>query len=259
MKVRIFRYQKGSEPGYDTFEIDPPEGMTVLSALFHIQDRFDDSLAFRYSCRGAVCGSCAMLINKIPRLACRTQLSRLLEEPAPQLLKPYPAITKGETPEPGMILIEPLPHLPVQKDLMVDMERFFEFFRAVDPVFKPGDKSPERERIMDPSDVQELEHYTNCVLCAACFGACPVSGEAPEFIGPAALAKLYRFSIDPREGDNEFRLASMNTSSGWWGCQFHGNCKRVCPKGVPPNFGIGKARRKLKEMGRGEKDRGDVE
>lgn len=254
MMIRIFRYREGSEPGYDTFDIDPPEGMTVLSALFHIQDRIDDSLAFRYSCRGAVCGSCAMLIHKIPRLACRTQLSELVVESPDNPLKPYPAIAEGEPLEPGMILIEPLPHLPVQKDLMVDMDRFFNFYRAVDPVFRPEGQVPEIERSMDSDDVKELEHYTNCILCAACFGACPVSGEAPEFIGPAALAKLYRFYIDPREGENEFRLEGMDTSSGWWGCKFHANCKRVCPKGVPPNFGIGKARRKLKEMGKGAGD-----
>lgn len=260
MKLKIFRFDGHGDPYYDTFEFDPPAGMTVLSALFHVQERFDDSLSFRYSCRGAVCGSCAMLINKVPSLACRTQLQYLLEtgdspeNPDPIVLKSYPAILDGETWDPeSEVLIEPLPHFPVLKDLVVNMDRFFEFYRSIQPVFQPDPSSlPEdgMERTMDSDKVTELENYTNCILCAACYGSCPVSGEAPDFIGPAALAKLYRFTIDPREQDHEFRLALGDSKAGWWGCQFHANCKRVCPKGVPPNLGIGQARQKLLKMGR---------
>jgi len=255
MKLKVFRYDGAGEPHYDMFEFDPPAGMTVLSALFHVQDRFDDSLSFRYSCRGAVCGSCAMLINKVPRLACRTQLGELLQGMDGITRKPYPAIEGGEGWDPKEeVLVEPLPHFPVQKDLIVNMDRFFEVYRSIEPVFKPADDGvtgTREERKMDPDHVPEMEHYTNCVLCAACYGSCPVSGEVPDFIGPAALAKLYRFTIDPREKHEGYRLELANSDSGWWGCQFHGNCKRVCPKGVPPNLGIGKARQKLMKMGKG--------
>ncbi|MBE0523379.1 MAG: succinate dehydrogenase/fumarate reductase iron-sulfur subunit [Methanosarcinales archaeon] len=251
MKFKIFRYA-GEQSRYDTFEIEPEAGMTVLDALLHIQARLDDSLAFRYSCRGAICGSCAMLINKVPRLACRSQVSELVEGKVKDkvTLKPYAAI---EIKEPwnkeDEVLVEPLPHLPVIKDLVVDQDKFFEYYRVVEPKFKPGDEHPEKERRMDPADMAELEKYTNCILCAACFGACPVDGEKPEYLGPAALAKLYRFYIDPREKDHESRLLQANMESGWWACQFHGNCKQVCPKDVPPILAIGKARQKLQEIG----------
>lgn len=255
MKLKVFRYNGSREPHYDRFEFDPPAGMTVLSALFHVQDRFDDSLSFRYSCRGAVCGSCAMLINKVPRLACRTQLGELLSGKDDVPMKSYPAVEGGEGWDPDEeVLVEPLPHFPVQKDLVVDMDRFFEFYRSIEPVFRPADDGmtgSDSERIMDPDHVPELEHYTNCVLCAACYGSCPVSGEVPDFIGPAALAKLYRFTIDPREKQDDHRILLANTDSGWWGCNFHANCKRVCPKGVPPNLGIGQARQKLMKMDKG--------
>lgn len=252
MKIKVFRYDKNAEETrYDVFEFEPQPGMTVLGGLFYIQDKFDDSLSFRYSCRGAVCGSCAMLINKVPRLACRTQLSSLLEGTDTIKLKPYPATEVKEPWNPSEeALVEPLPHLPIIKDLIVDMDKFFQFYRATQPVFKPADVPPAKERRMHPSAVKELEKFTNCVLCAACFGACPVDGKNPGYFGPAALAKLYRFHIDPRESQDDSRLLLVNNASGWWGCEFHGNCFRVCPKGVPPNFAIAHARQQLKKNGK---------
>lgn len=278
MKLKIFRYDGTSEHRYDTFEFDPPEGMTVLSALFHVQERFDDSLSFRYSCRGAVCGSCAMLINRTPALACRTQLRGL---PGPGEDSGHPPLSgsppKGTPSGPQQvilngspvaliphdrwdpaqeILIEPLPNLPVLKDLVVDMDPFFERYRAIEPHLMADHASlpPDgTERHMDHATVTALERYTNCVLCASCFAACPIPAEVPAFLGPAALARLYRFHLDPREKDPGYRLELGNTPSGWWACRFHTNCTRVCPKGVPPNLGIGDARKKLLNMGRGPK------
>jgi succinate dehydrogenase / fumarate reductase iron-sulfur subunit len=252
MKLKIFRFDRETgDSHYDIFETEPSSGMTVLSALFKIQEEIDDSLAFRYSCRGAVCGSCAMLINKIPRLACRVQIESLLKGKGNIKLRPFPGIedTISWDPE-NEILVEPLPSLPKVKDLIVDMDKFFEFYRAVKPTLKPASSSPEKEWLMAPESVDELEKYTNCILCAACVGSCPVSGKKNEFLGPAALAKLYRFHIDPREGDKKSRLMLANSKFGWWGCEFHANCKAVCPKGVPPIEGIGKARREIKGLGK---------
>lgn len=259
MKMKVYRYDPASkESGYDVFFLEPRPGMTVLAALFHIQDYLDSSLSLRYSCRGAVCGSCAMLINKVPRLACRTQVAALLRNlngKKDVKLKPYPAIEGGEPYDPrDEILVEPLPHLPVIKDLVVDMDTFFEYYRKVEPVLKPADSPPQKERIMDPQAVKELESYTNCILCAACFGACPVDAYNSSYLGPAALAKLYRFHIDPREADSDYRLLAANDANGWWGCRFHTNCKLVCPKGVPPNIGIGKARARLQKEGKKPED-----
>ncbi len=251
MRLKVLRFDPAKgERRYDAFDVTSEPGMTVLDALFAVQNDLDDSLAFRYACRGAVCGSCAMLIDRVPRLACRTQVARLLEGADRVDLKPYPAITDGEPWDPKQeILVEPLPHLRVLKDLVVDMEKFFDCYRAVEPVLKPAHEVPEREYRMDGETVRELERYTNCILCGACVGACPINAENTEYLGPAALAKLYRFHIDTREAGDDSRLLLADKPSGWWGCKFHTNCKRVCPKGVPPNLAIGSARRRLTEMG----------
>lgn len=252
MKIKVFRHNPEKNVSrYDQFEIEPEPGMTVLSALFYIHESLDASLSFRYSCRGAVCGTCGMLINKVPRLACKTQIINLLQGTDKITLRPYEAIENGETwNQKEEILVEPLPHFPVIKDLIVDMTKFFKFYQAVEPVHKPEGKAPERERRMEPALVRELENYTNCILCATCFGACPVNGKNSDYLGPAALAKLYRFYIDSRENDNTSRLLTANFANGWWACKFYTNCRKVCPKGVPPNLAIGKARKLLQDMGR---------
>jgi succinate dehydrogenase / fumarate reductase iron-sulfur subunit len=244
MNLKVYRYSEGmAAPRYDTFELVPSPGMTVLEALFLVQEQLDDSLAFHYSCRGAVCGTCAMLINKVPRLACRTQVESLLKGDLNVALAPYPAISETVPWDPEKeVLVEPLPHLPVIKDLIVDMDIFFRFYRFIEPVFRPRDATPEKERLMDPAAVKKLEAYTNCILCAACHGACPVAGQNPRYLGPAALAKLYRFDIDPREVEqNNSILKRADVPDGWWACEMYGNCNLVCPKGVPPRTAIAKA------------------
>jgi succinate dehydrogenase / fumarate reductase iron-sulfur subunit len=250
MRFRIYRTVMGNDHRYDTFDLNPTPRLTVLGALFEIRDSFDESLAFRYSCRGAVCGTCAMLINRVPRLACRTQVHRLLKDEVTAHLDPYPAIERNVPDwDPATeILIEPLPHLPVIRDLVVDMDRFFERYRMTDPVFRPPEPLPEKEQPMTQKDVEVLETYAACILCGACFAACPVNGKNPDYWGPAALAKLYRFHIDPRERrEKDSRLAIADIPAGWWACEFHGNCHRVCPKDVPPNVAIGKAEKELRE------------
>jgi succinate dehydrogenase / fumarate reductase iron-sulfur subunit len=230
LRVRRFDPETKSSRS-DTFEFEPKPGMTVLAALFHVRDELDPTLSFRYSCRGAVCGSCAMLINGEPRLACRTQVA--------DAAGAQQAVT-----------VAPLPNLPVLKDLVVDMTRFFDRWRVVEPVLKPAAQPPGREYPMAPADVARLEPYTNCILCGACWGACPVNEARPDYYGPAALAKLWRFCIDPRDGDDEQRLQLADRPEGWWACRFHAACKRVCPRGVPPNIAIGQARARLQGPGR---------
>ena len=256
MKLKVYRYHEGmTSPRYDTFELEPSPGMTVLGALFQFQEQFDDSLAFRYSCRGAVCGTCALLINKVPRLACRTQVVPLLKGELQMDLASYPAIEESVSWNPrDEILVEPLPHLPVIRDLIVDMTAFFQNYRFVEPVFRPAGHAPQKERLMEHVAVHELDLYTNCILCAACFGACPVDGENSEYLGPAALAKLYRFHIDPREAKGTAKLKKADIPHGWWACEFYGNCTRVCPKGVPPSTAIAKARIELMSNGKNREE-----
>ncbi len=239
MIIRIFR---GNEQGYADYDVTIKEEMTALDLLFLIQENHDQTLAFRYSCRGAVCGSCAIMINGIPMLACRTPVSRILKIKKDD----YVNLPVGaEIPDKGLLL-EPIPKLPVIRDLVVDWEPFFEHYRKVEPALNEEKDPPEKEHQMEKEDVSELEKYTNCILCALCWSACPVVNEVEGYPGPAALAKLYRFYLDPREPKSENRLSIADEDSGWWACDFHKNCREVCPKGVPPNIAIGRARKDLK-------------
>jgi succinate dehydrogenase/fumarate reductase iron-sulfur protein len=251
--LKVLRYDPESgNSRYDSFSITERPGMTVLGALFEAQEIYDESLAFRYSCRGAVCGTCAMLINKVPRLACRTQVRPLLSGEQEIGLHTIPAMeVKTAWDRNREVLVEPLPHLPVLKDLVVDMEPFFSFYRKIEPALRKAGESPKHEYLMKPETVSRLEEYTPCILCGACFGACPVDGKNPFYFGPAALAKLYRFRIDTREPDGQYRLSLADVPDGWWACEFHDNCRKVCPKGVPPMSAIGNARKELMDRRKG--------
>lgn len=254
MKVRVFRKTPGNESIFRTYDVEVRQGMTVLDALFQIHDRHDDSLSFRYSCRGAVCGSCAMMINKVPRLACRTQIAGLINE-VPMKLAPSRSIVPTVSWDPATeVLIEPLPNLPVIKDLIVNMDEFYAKYQRIGPTLV-ADETRQREPLMEPDKVRELERYTNCIMCAACYGACPINAIDPDYLGPAALAKLYRFRIDPRDQDESKRLDRADEPHGWWACRFFSNCKKVCPRDVPPNIAIGKARQELEERKKGTERR----
>ena len=215
--VERFDPETGGEPRVQEYEMEVAEGTTVLEALLRIQSEIDGTLAFRYACRGAVCGSCAMLVNGDVALACRTQVHAL-----------------GTS----TITVAPLPHLPVLKDLVVDLDPFFAKDLSVRPWLEPLEPAPERERLVPPEEWGEAEPYTNCILCASCHGVCPVPERDPEYLGPAALAKHYRFLADPRDAADGERLRLVSGEHGVDGCDTVWRCVRVCPKGVPPTKGI---------------------
>ncbi|MHC4597966.1 MAG: succinate dehydrogenase/fumarate reductase iron-sulfur subunit [Planctomycetota bacterium] len=227
---RILRHDPATEEAasFREYVLDVDESMTVLEALRRIQGGQDGGLAFRYACRGAVCGSCAMVVNGRADLACRVQV---LAEP-------------GE-----VVTLEPLRNLPVLKDLIVDMEPFFGKNRAVRPWLQPSDPDPERERFVDPADLAEVAPYANCILCASCHSVCPAAERDAEYLGPAALAKHYRFLTDARDGADADRLALVDGERGVWGCDMVWNCVKICPKGVPPTKGIAKTRARIKGRG----------
>jgi succinate dehydrogenase / fumarate reductase iron-sulfur subunit len=247
MRLRIQRFEPGRDasPRYQVYDVSDIPGQTVLGALFEIQDTQDGSLAFRYSCRGAVCGSCAMLINKVPRLACRTQVGTVLGAEPPKLrtFGPIDGEAEGWDPE-TEVLVEPLPNFPVTRDLVVDMTRFWEALEEVEPWLVPESEAPEgRERLMDHEEVLRLERFVGCILCGLCSGSCPVAHGDQEFLGPAALAKARRFQEDPRDVRRDGIIEMLDNEEGIRACDLIYNCVKVCPRNVAPGGAI----RKMKE------------
>lgn len=239
---RVARSREGGEvTHYDLYKVEEYKGMTILDALFQIQDDMDESLSFRYSCRGAVCGSCAMLIDKVPRLACRTQAATIKANKV-SIKDPFEALTSqplGWDSE-KEILVEPLPNLPILKDLVVDMTRFYDALDSLKLWSDPPESDV--ERLQSPDDRKKIERYVNCIMCALCYGSCPVNARDETYLGPAALAKSYRFNQDSRIEGSRY-LESARQSNGAPLCDLIMNCVRVCPKGVAPGGAI----RKIKE------------
>ena len=229
VRLKIFRYDAKTDkpPRYEEFSVrtnSDRTGMTVLEGLLQIQDEQDGTLAFRYSCRGAVCGSCAMLINGKFDLACRIQLQNVGTE---------------------TIVLEPLPNLNVIKDLVVDMEPFWEALQQIQPWLHEITNPAEKERLMSPREREKIDQYVNCILCAACYGSCPVLARDEKYLGPAALTKLYRFVADSRDSRGDETLKIANKESGVWGCDTVLRCIDACPKNVRPTDGIEALRRNL--------------
>jgi succinate dehydrogenase / fumarate reductase iron-sulfur subunit len=244
MIFRIARSPEGRRiTRYDDYNLSVTKGMTVLDVLFRIQDDIDPSLSFRYSCRGAVCGSCAMLIDRVPRLACRTPVETIKQ--ATLRLREFPGIETAQLKELGdsVVIIEPLPVLPVLKDLVVDMSSFYQRFEAMKLWTDLEDGQEPRTQI--PAELSRFDRYANCISCAICLAACPVCDSHTEFMGPAALAKAWRFHQDSRVMNRERYLEVANRPEGAPTCELVMNCVKACPKGVAPGGAI----REIKSTG----------
>ncbi|UIO98827.1 succinate dehydrogenase/fumarate reductase iron-sulfur subunit [Halobaculum sp. CBA1158] len=217
--LKVFRFdpevEGKQEPRFDDFHVPFEKGMTVLDALIHARDTFDSSLTFRHSCRQAICGSDALFINGRQRLGCKTQLSDL-DQP---------------------VRVEPLPHADVEKDLVVDMEHFYEQMEAVEPYFD-ADELPDgelEEQRQTRENREKVKMSTRCIWCGACMSSCNVAAGDNEYLGPAAINKAYRFAMDEREGENrkQQRLNILEQEHGVWRCQTQFSCTEVCPKDIP--------------------------
>jgi succinate dehydrogenase / fumarate reductase iron-sulfur subunit len=224
--LKLLRFDPARDvgPSFQHFRVRVRPFMSVLEALFEVLETQDGSVSFRFSCRGAVCGSCAMMINGKAGLACRTQLSAAMTQE---------------------ILLEPLPSFDVIKDLVVDLEPFWEAYRAVEPWLQAAVAASDRERLMDDARVADVDELANCILCASCWAACPVAGRQEGFLGPAPLAWLERFLADPRDSFDELRAAKVDNARGVWGCDTVFSCCDVCPKQVRPTEAIASIRRRL--------------
>jgi succinate dehydrogenase / fumarate reductase iron-sulfur subunit len=218
-RLKIFRYdpevEGKQEPRFDDFIVPFHKGMTILDALIYARDHYDSTLTFRHSCQQAVCGSDALFVNGRQRLGCKTQLVDL-EDP---------------------IRIEPLPHQEVVKDLVVDMQHFYDQMDAVEPYFD-ADELPDgelEEQRQTPENREYVKMATRCIWCGACMSSCNIAAGDNEYLGPAAINKAYRFAMDEREGENrkQERLRIIEQEHGVWRCQTQFSCTEVCPKDIP--------------------------
>jgi succinate dehydrogenase / fumarate reductase iron-sulfur subunit len=223
---RILRFDPSVDecPYFEDFLYETAEKKSLLEALMDIRNEQDCGLSFRYSCREAVCGSCGMVINGQFDLACRTMVESL-----------------GSS----LIVIEPLPGLDLQKDLVVDMSPFWKALFAVDPYLFAGSEAPPKENKVEDAQMEKIDQFVNCILCGCCYSACPAVSRDERYLGPAALAKLYRFVKDPRDQRGFKRWSTVNTATGAWGCDTVFKCNDVCPRKVRPADGIEGLRRKL--------------
>jgi len=184
----------------------------VLDALFQILETQDHSLAFRYSCRSAVCGSCAMFINGRYKLACSTLISEIGRD----------------------VIIQPLPHMPIIRDLVVDLTTFFEKYKVIKPYVVPINPPPEKEWIQSPQQRSKINDSTDCILCAACYSSCPSVWTGKKYLGPAAILQAYRFAADSRDGMLRDRVEVLGSEDGLWRCHTIFNCTEACPKSLNP-------------------------
>ncbi len=209
--VRRFNLEDGLEARWEDFDVTVYGTDRVLDALHKIKWEHDGSLTFRRSCAHGVCGSDAMRINGRNRLACKTLIKDL------DMTKP--------------IYVEPIKGLTVEKDLVVDMEPFYQAYRDVKPFLIASDK-PEKERLQSPEDRARFDETTKCILCAACTSSCPVFWTDGQYFGPAAIVNAHRFIFDSRDEGAEVRLDILNDKEGVWRCRTTFNCTEACPRGI---------------------------
>ncbi len=221
--LRIRRWDPDTQRArFDTFTVTVPVTASVLDALDAIKDTRDGTLAYRKSCRMAVCGSCGMRIDGGAALACKTPMKKFVDA--------------GHT-----ITVSPMGNLPVIKDLVVDMAPFWEKIRAVKPYLDTKDEEvPDTEWRVSPEHHEMIHKESLCILCGCCVSECNSMESDPDFLGPAALAKAYRFVGDARDTDTRERLRDLNGAHGIWDCTRCYFCNQRCPKGVDPRDAIAK-------------------
>jgi succinate dehydrogenase / fumarate reductase iron-sulfur subunit len=234
--IQRFNPECDARPHREDYRLEVGRGMTVLEALIRIKNELDGTLSLRYSCRSAICGSCAMDINGTEKLACRTSIRKELERH-------------------GALRIGPLDNLPVIKDLVVNMSSFWKKMGEVTPWLSPT-VSPTRRygpsaQLRLSPETYQFHNVDACIMCGACVAACTSHEVSKGFLGPAALAKADRFLSDPREPeiDKYRRLQALEQPNGIWDCTRCNYCVEVCPKDVKPMEAIIRLRRAA--IGRG--------
>ncbi len=223
VKIRRYNPETDTEPHWESYDVPALPTDRVLNLLHFIKWELDGSLTFRRSCAHGVCGSDAMRINGVNRLACKVLAKDMPDE----------------------IMIEPIKGLAVEKDLVVDMEPFFEAYRSIKPFLITYGNQPSREWQQTQEERQRFDDTTKCILCAACTTSCPVYWTDGSYFGPAAIVNAHRFIFDSRDQGGEERLEILNDREGVWRCRTTFNCTEACPRGIEITKAIAEVKRAL--------------
>lgn len=228
LQIQRYNSEKDESPYFTDYEVEVQPTDRVLDALMQVKNYQDGTLAFRKSCAHGVCGSDAMIINGRERLACKTLVQDVAEADG------------------TVVKIEPLKHLRLLRDLMIDQTEFFARWRKVKPFLINDQPVAEKERVQSPEERAVFDDPTKCILCASCYSACPILDEKnPAFIGPAAAAQAARFIFDSRDRGFGERLGVLDHPDGVWACENHFQCTRVCPRGIKITKNINLSKRRI--------------
>ena len=223
LKIRRFNPENDAEPWWGEYQFEAEPTDRLLDALNHVKWYLDGTLTFRRSCAHGVCGSDAMLINGRNGLACKLLLKNLGSR----------------------ITVEPMRGFHVIKDLLVDMDLFFDKYKAIRPYLITNSPEPDQERLQSPEDREKFDDTTKCILCGACTTSCPSFWANPDYVGPAAIVNAHRFIFDSRDEGKEERLDILNTTEGVWLCRTIFNCVEACPRGINVTRAIGEIKKTL--------------
>lgn len=229
VKILRFNPEIDDEPHWESYDVPAQPTDRVLNLLMNIKSYADGTLSFRRSCAHGICGSDAMQINGINRLACKVLVKDLL----------------AKNGKPTTVSVAPLKGLPTLKDLYVDMEPFFEAFRSVKPYLIAYGNEPTNERYQSAADRERFDDTTKCILCACCTSSCPVYWADGSYFGPAAIVNAHRFIFDSRDEAAEERLDILNDTEGVWRCRTTFNCTDACPRGIQVTKAIQEVKRAL--------------
>jgi fumarate reductase iron-sulfur subunit len=217
IEIEVLRYrpEQDDKPFWQSYQVRFLEDTSVLEGLQSIKDDLDGTLSFRWSCRMAICGSCGMMIEGKPKLACHT------------FLRDY---------YPNKVRVGPLEHFPIERDLVVSAEDFIHKLEGITPYIVPKEpRTPAQgEYLQTPRELEQYRQFAGCINCMLCYAACPQYGLDSSFIGPGLMALVHRYNADSRDGASGERMELINAEEGVWACTAVGYCSEVCPKHVDP-------------------------
>ncbi len=223
MRIKRFDPENDVKPSFRDYDVECDPNDRVLDALNQVKWFQDGTLTYRRSCAHGICGSDAMRINGRNRLACQVLMKEVGKK----------------------VTIEPLLGYEVIKDLIIDMDKFFDAYKSVKPYLIANDPPASHERLQSPADRDRFDDTTKCILCAACTTACPITWTNDQFVGPAAIVNAHRFIFDSRDQGSGERLQILNQQSGVWRCRTIFNCTDACPRDIEVTKAIEEVKRAL--------------